>query len=92
MQTEKNKKIGLGILAFSFLGMFFFLDFFNLYGQKISYQNKSLLLEAVFTFGILLIGLYFGLYFTNGKKLANQIGGGMMLFLILAFVFSLMFH
>jgi hypothetical protein len=86
MQTEKNKKIGLLILITGTIGFFLFSYFFHLFGSKVEFKNPFYLLKMIFTDSFLLGGLYFGLYFANGKKIAGQISGALLLFLVIAFI------
>jgi hypothetical protein len=92
MQSEKNKKIGLGIMLLGFLGSIFFFWYFKLNGEVINYRNTPVFLGFILGFLSLLIGLYFGFYFYGGKKLANQIGGGFALLFLVACIFSFLFH
>ena len=86
VQTIKNKKIGLFILLLAALGFAACFWLFHLDGARIDFKNTSQLLETVLTIAFLPLGLYFGLLFISGKKLALQIGGGTALFLVIAFL------
>lgn len=72
-------------IAISFL----LLDYFNLFGSKIDGKN---ILKAVLATAIPLGGLYFCLYFVHSKKLANQIGGGLAVFLVIAYILGFLLH
>ncbi len=68
-----------------------FFWYFGLDGAQIN-VNPSLLLESFFTAALLPVGLYGGLYFASGKKVALQLGGGLGLLLILAYVIGFLLH
>jgi len=92
MQDKTNKRIGLAIMCVFAVAFIFFVRYFGLDGAQIN-GNPSLLLEGFFTAILLPIGLYGGLYFAAGKKVALQLGGGLGLLLILAFVIDfLLYH
>ena len=92
MQTNKNKKIGLLILCLAALGFFFFFWRFNLENVSLNEATNLKLLQMIFTNAFLPAGLYFGLYFAHSKKLANQIGGGLVIFLIIAYILGFLLH
>jgi hypothetical protein len=92
MQSERNKKIGLIIMSLGAIGFFGFFIYFNLSGAALDSKNIPLLVKIIFTTAFLPAGLYFGLYFTSGKKLALQIGGGGALFLIIAYILGFLLH
>jgi hypothetical protein len=91
MQNQKNKRIGLAIMCVFGAAFVFFFWCFGLSGAQIN-GNPSLLLEGFFTAALLPIGLYSGLYFAVGKKVALQLGGGLALLLVIAFLIGLFFH
>jgi hypothetical protein len=92
MQTEKNKKIGL-LIMISGLLMFVLISFrLDLFGSKIEYRNLAFVVKMFFADIFLILGLYFGLYFSTSKKLANQIGGGMAIFLVVAYILGFFLH
>ena len=92
MQAAKNKEIGvlimtLGVMAFAYLFWYFELD-----GSVIDYNDTSLVLKMVLTSSSLPLGLYFGLYFYGGKRLAAQIGEGLALLMFLGYVIGFFLH
>jgi hypothetical protein len=48
--------------------------------------------RVIVTDAFLLVGLYCGLYFYGGKKLANQIGGGLAILLTVAYIVGFLLH
>ena len=92
MQTEKNKKIGLLILCLATLGFFFCIFYFNQSGSLIEYRDRTYMIKMIITYAFIPIGLYFGLLFTSGKKLATMIGGGMTLLLIIGLILGVILH
>ncbi len=92
MQTNKNKWIGVSILALSAICFFSLSHWFNLFGSTIEYQNPQYVLKMFIADAFIPIGLYFGLYFYQDKKTAKLIGGGMAVFLIVAYVLGLLIH
>lgn len=92
MQTEKNKIMGLVLMFLGIAGFFFFFWYFQLNGAKLDEKNIPLLLKMIFTTFFPLLCLYFGLYFSHTKKLANQIVGSLVVFLIVAFILGSLLH
>ena len=92
MQTEKNKKIGLLILILGTVMFFISILFFGQSGTRVEYRNLNYMLKTFCSEGIIFLTLYFGLYFTSGKKLAIQISGGLLLLLSLAYLFGYLFY
>ena len=78
--------------------IFFGVTFFSLYGYfglsggAIDFQDASSTVKFIGTAFLLPIGLYGGLYFAAGKKVALQIGGGLALLLIIAFLIGFFLH
>jgi hypothetical protein len=64
----------------------FFIWFFSLSGQTIDYTNPELVLKFVFASAFIPLGLYFGLLFYGGKRIAIQLGGGLGLLMALSYV------
>lgn len=77
----------LGLIGFGF-----FYWYFDQAGARVEYRNVNSMLEILISFSFLIVGLYFGLYFYSGKKLANQIGGGSLLFLVIAYILGFLLH
>ena len=71
---------------------FCFLWFFKLDGVAVDYKNPLLLLKFISPTISLIAGLYFGLRFISGKKIANQIGAGLAGLLVIAYVVGLLLH
>lgn len=92
MPNKEDKKKGLIIMLLSAAVFIFLFSYFNLSGAKISNENIPLLLKALFTVAVLIFGLWFGLYFTSGKKIAAQIGGGLTIFMLITFVIGFLIH
>jgi ethanolamine transporter EutH len=84
----QNKKKSLLSLVISAVFFIFFFTIFHLDGVKLDYKNLLLLIKIIFTIAILLAGLYYALYFYSGKKVANKVGAGMAIFLIVAFALA----
>ena len=91
-ETTKNKKIGLLIMCLATIGFFFFFAYFDQSGTEIQYRNLNYMLKTITTTAFLPLGLYFGLYFYGGKKLAMQIGGWLALLLILSYLIGFITH
>lgn len=89
MQTGKNKKIGVVIMFLGLTLCIFFLWYFKFDGVKIDFTNKLVLLKSLVPIFSLILGLYFGLYFYGGKRIANQIGGGIIIFVIIGYLLGL---
>jgi len=92
MQTQKNKIFGVLVMFVCILVFFFLFAYFKLDGASLSEATLTELLKMIVTTAFLPAGLYLGLYFYSGKKLANQIGGGATLFLIAAYILGLLLH
>jgi hypothetical protein len=92
MKTEKNKKIGVLIMFLGLAGSFFLFEVFHLYGVALDFKNVLLLFKIIFAIAFLLFGLYFGLLFYGGKKIANQIGIGLSIFLVISFLVGGLLH
>jgi len=92
METEKNKKIGLGIIVIGTIFFFMSFVYFDQPGTKIEYQNPIYMIKMFCSYGILFLTLYFSLYFISGKKLANQIGGTMFLLFVASLLIGFMLH
>jgi hypothetical protein len=90
---QKNKKIGVLIMIFGAIGFFLsFIYFFGWSTGEIEYQNLGYMLKLACTFGFAILGLYFGLLFYSGKKLALQLGGGLGLLIALSYVIGFLLH
>ena len=89
---DSDKKIGLLILVLTAMGVGFLIVYFNQSGTYIQYRDVAYMLKMVGTYGLLVVGLYVGLYFISGKKIANQIGGGLAILLILAYIVGRLLH
>ena len=59
---------------------------FRLDGKAFNIRNGRLFLEMIVTAIPLPLGIYFGLYFYSGRKLATQLGGAVAIVLILGFI------
>ena len=88
MKTDKQKILGVFVMFLSLLAFFSFFIHFNFDGATPDVENIPLALKIVFTMAIIPIGLYAGLYLYAGKTIANQIGGGMGILLILALLIA----
>jgi hypothetical protein len=89
---QKNKWIGLAIMFIGLLTTVFFFSYFKLDGKIVDFAEPSLVLKAILTTLCLIVGLYFGLYFAAGKKVASQIGGGLGLLMALSYVIGFLLH
>jgi hypothetical protein len=89
---KRNKKIGLAIMCAGPLAAAFFFWYFKLDGRIVDFTNPSLVLKAMLTTLCLIVGLYFGLYFAAGKKVALQLGGGLAVLMVLAYVINFLFY
>ncbi len=92
MQTNKEKWIGVLIMACGVALSAFFFWYFKFDGLIISYKDTSLLLKYLFTIAFLPLGLYLGLYFYGGRKNANQVGGLFFLTLVIIIAIGYLFH
>ena len=93
MQSDKSKWIGVGIMVFGLIVSAFFFWYFKLDGQVIDFTNPLLVLKSIIVACSLIIGLYFGLLFYGGKKIALQLGGGLALLGALSYVIGfLLYH
>jgi hypothetical protein len=92
MQSQKNKWIGVGIMMLGLLVGAFFVWFFKLDGKVIDFNDPSLVMESIIMVSCPIIGLYFGLLFYGGKKIAFQLGGGLGVLLVLAYVIGFLLH
>jgi hypothetical protein len=92
MQTDANKKRGVVIMCLGALGFFFFFGYFHLSGAILDYKDIPLLLKMILTTAFLPAGLYVGLRFYGGNRLATQIGGGLTVFLVIGFILGFLLH
>ena len=69
-----------------------FVYFFGGSTDSIEYKNFDYMLRLLCISSFALFGLYFGLYFFSGKKLAIQLGGGMALLLLVAYLIGSLLH
>jgi hypothetical protein len=90
---QKNKKTGVLIMLIGAVSFFVsFIYFFGWSTGNIEYGNLSYMLKLAFTFSLSVFGLYFGLLFYGGKKIAMKLGGGLGLLLALAYVIGFVLH
>ena len=68
------------VLFFGLIGLF------GLNGKILDLKNERVLIEMIVAVVPLPLGLYFGLYYYSGRKLANQLGGAALIVLALGFV------
>lgn len=92
MQSQNDKWVGVGIMLLGLMVGAFFFWYFKLDGKVIDFNDTSLVLKSIITVSSLIIGLYFGLLFYGGKKIALQLGGGLGLLLILSYVIGYLLH
>ncbi|MFA6306297.1 MAG: hypothetical protein WCV70_00570 [Patescibacteria group bacterium] len=88
----KNKRIGLIILCFTVIVFFLSILFFNQSGTYIQYKNLNYMVKMLIPYGLAILGLYFGLFFASGKKVANQVGIGLLTLLIIAYILGILIH
>jgi hypothetical protein len=86
MQTDSDRKKGVIIMFCTALLFFGLFALFGLDGRIFDVKNGRLLIEMIMTAIPLPIGLYFGLYFYSGRKLANRLGGAVAIVLVLGFI------
>jgi hypothetical protein len=77
----------IGLLAAAFCFCYFQLD-----GKIIDFANPKLVLKVIVTTLCLVIGLFFGLLFAAGKKVAVQLGGGLAVLLVISYVVGFLLH
>jgi hypothetical protein len=93
MRDQKNKWIGVIIMVISAAAFFSLYVYFGFDGGKIDHKNWTSIIKLLFTVFLLPFGLYFGLLFYGGKKIALQLGGGLGLLLALSFILGfLLYH
>jgi hypothetical protein len=92
MQPQRNKRIGVVIMFLATLAFFSCVIYFGQSGSAIAYTNIPYMIKMTATYAFLPIGLYCGLYFYSGKRLALQLGGSLALFLIAAFAVGAVLH
>lgn len=92
MPTKEDKKIGLLIMCLGIAAAIFFFWFFKFDGVVIDARNPVLVMKFLLTVLCLIAGLYFGLRFVSGKKAAAQIGGGLVIFMLIAFTIGFLRH
>lgn len=92
MQNEKNKKRGLIILILGTVSFFLLYSYFDLSDGKINYMDTISLLKFILTTAIIPVTLYLGLRSMHSKKLAMQIGGGLGILLVIAFILNFILY
>jgi hypothetical protein len=86
MPTDRDRKKGV-IIMFCAATLFFGLvALFGLDGKMLDLRDERVFTEMIATAIPLPVGLYFGLYFYSGKKLANQLGGAALIVLVIGFI------
>jgi len=75
-----------------FVASCFFIWFFRLNGQVVDFKDKALVLKFIFASAFLPVGLYVGLLFYGGKKIAIQLGGGLGFLMVLAYAIGFLIH
>jgi hypothetical protein len=86
------KKLGVLIMALGSLTFFFLFWLFRLDGVILDFKNTALFLKILVATAVLPVSLYFGLYFYSGRRLANQIAGGVAAFLVICFLLGFLLH
>jgi hypothetical protein len=89
---QRNKRIGLGIMCIGLLAAAFCFWHFQLDGKVVDFADSKLVLKVIVTTLCLVIGLFFGLLFAAGKKVALQLGGGLALLLVISYVVGFLVH
>jgi hypothetical protein len=89
---QNNKWIG-ALITLIFSVVFFALySNFELSGGAIDYQNTSSSTKLLATVALLPLGLYLGLLFYGGKRIALQLGGGLALLLVFSYLAGFLLH
>jgi hypothetical protein len=86
MQMNSDRKKVIIIMGCAAVLFFVLFALFGLDGQMLNLTNGRLLIKMIVTATPLPLGLYFGLYFYSGRKLANQLGGAAVIVLLLGFI------
>ena len=89
---QKKKWIGILIMLISAVAFFSLYGYFGLSGGAIDYQNTPSTIKLLVTISLLPLGLYFGLLFYGGKRIALQLGGGLGLLMVLAYLIGFLVH
>lgn len=93
MDQQKNKQIGVLIMILGAVAFIVsFVYFFGSSTGTIEYGNLSYILKLAFTLSLAVLGLYFGLLFYGGKRIAIQLGGGLGFLLVLSYVIGYLLH
>ena len=86
MPTDSDRKKGIIIMLCAAALFFVLFGAFGLDGKVLDFNNEPVLMEMLLTVIPLPLGLYFGLYFYSGRKLAIQLGGAAVIILVLGFI------
>jgi hypothetical protein len=93
MESQNSKRIGVLIMALGAIGFFYsFIYFFGSSTGSIEYETLSYMLKLTLTLAFAVLGLYFGLLFYGGRKIALQLGGRLALLLVVAFLTGFFLH
>jgi hypothetical protein len=90
--ARRDKQRGVLIMVVAAIAFFTCFLLFNQAGTPIQYTNLSYMAKMILTDVFLPVGLYFGLYYYSGRRLAAQVGGGLALFLVVAYLVGLIAH
>jgi hypothetical protein len=89
---QKNKRIGVLIMLIFAVAFFALYSYFGLSGGAINYQNTSSTIKLLATVALLPLGLYLGLLFYGGRRIALQLGGGLALLLVFSYLVGFLLH